>query len=85
MVNGSIVASMEKTTLLSQQVLKYAAVGEVNETVENFLKAMLTGKATEVKESAENVLSMGETSGADTMLGILLGLSTALEFDGQDS
>jgi len=58
---------------------------EVNETVENFLKAMLTGKATEVKESAGKVLLMGEASGADTMLGMLLGLSTALEFDGQNS
>lgn len=85
MVNSSIVACAEKTTLLSQQVLKHAAVGEVNETVENFLKAILTGKADEVKESAGNVLLIGETSGTDTMLGLLLGLSIALEFGGQDS
>ncbi len=84
-VNSSIVACVNKTTLLSQQVLKHSAVGEVNETVENFLKAILMDKASEVKESAGNVLLVGETSGADTMLGILLGLFIALEFDGQNS
>lgn len=84
-INGSIVACVEKTTLLSQQILKHAAVGAVNETVENFLKAILTGKADEVKKPVRKILSMGETSGADTTLGLLLGLSTALEFHEQDS
>jgi len=79
-VNQAIVVStIGRTTLLSQQLLGHAAVGEVNETVEDLLEAIFAGKLSEVRTAAGEVLAMGETSGVDTMVGILLGLHLGLK------
>jgi hypothetical protein len=80
--NQAILASaLGRTTLLSQQMLKHAAVGETNEIIEDLLEAILAYGSDEVRKAASRVLTMGETSGADTMLGILLGLRTWLDVD----
>ncbi|MEM2907816.1 MAG: DUF2877 domain-containing protein [Candidatus Hadarchaeales archaeon] len=73
--NQTILASaLGRTTLLSQQMLKHAAIGETNEIIEGFLEAMLVAGSDKVRKAASKVLTMGETSGEDTMVGILLGL-----------
>lgn len=73
--NQTILASaLGRTTLLSQQMLKHAAIGETNEIIEGFLEAMLAAGSDRVRKAAGRVLTMGETSGEDTMVGILLGL-----------
>lgn len=75
MVNQTILTSaLGRTTLLSQQMLKHAAIGETNEIIEGFLEVILAAGSDEVKKAAGRVLTMGETSGEDTMVGILLGL-----------
>lgn len=79
-VNQAILVSTTgRTTLLSQQLLGHATAGEVNETVEGLLEAILAGKPSEVLAAAEEVLAMGETSGVDTMVGILLGSGLGLK------
>lgn len=78
--NASIKGQMaEKTTLFSKQHLRYAAEGETNEAVESFLKSILRDKMKSVDSRINRVIEMGETSGADMMLGLLLGLETALK------
>lgn len=79
-INEAIAAStLGRTTLLSQQLLRHAAAGEVNETVEGLLEAILADKPSEVLGAADEVLAMGETSGVDTMVGILLGSRLGLK------
>jgi hypothetical protein len=78
-INRAIVARVaENTTLLSQQLLKHGARGDVNEAVKDLLEAILAGEV-DVKTAAEKVLAMGETSGVDTTVGILLGLSIGMD------
>lgn len=78
--NTSIKRQMEdKTTLFSKQHLRYAAKGETNEAVENFLKAILKDQMSNINLHIDHVIGMGETSGTDTMFGLLLGLETALK------
>ncbi|MDI6820458.1 MAG: DUF2877 domain-containing protein [Candidatus Hodarchaeaceae archaeon] len=79
-VNQAILVSTTgRTTLLSQQLLGHATAGEVNETVEGLLETILAGKPSEVRAATEEVLAMGETSGVDTMVGILLGSRLGLK------
>lgn len=80
-VNRTIVAhAVKDTTLLSQQLLKHAARGEVNEAVGSLLEAILAGESGDVKVAIEKVLAMGESSGVDTSVGISLGLLLGLDF-----
>jgi len=78
-INEIIVGCSGTTTLLSQQLLKHAAKGETNERVGELLEAILTGTTPDVKKSVEEVLQIGETSGIDMMVGLLLGLHIGLE------
>jgi hypothetical protein len=77
-INQAITQGIGKTTLLSQQLLIHAARGEVNETVQSLLEAILAGKPRDVGLAIENVLKIGETSGVDITVGILLGISLGL-------
>jgi len=73
-INEVVVSCVDRTTLLSQQLLKHAARGETNEAVEVLLNAIFVGEAEDVEAGAEKVLRIGETSGMDMMVGLLLGL-----------
>lgn len=77
-INEAIVSYAGKTTLLSQQLLRHAARGETNEAVEALLDAIFLGKTEDVEAGAEKVLRIGETSGMDMMVGLLLGLRLGL-------
>ena len=79
-VNRKITLSARKrTTMLSEEYLSQAASGETNEHFQELIKKMLTALPNEAKRSAELVLKVGETSGTDTILGILLGFQLSLE------
>jgi len=79
-VNGEIALSARKrTTMLSEEYLSHAARGETNEHFQQLIKKMLTALPNEAKRSAELVLNVGETSGTDTVLGILLGFQLSLD------
>ena len=80
-INETIVSCSDKTTLLSQQLLRHAAEGETNERVGELLEAILAGAPTDIEKWVEEVLKIGETSGIDMMVGLLLGLEIGLEAD----
>jgi Protein of unknown function (DUF2877) len=62
-----------KTTILSEEYLRQAASGRGNEPIMRLLEALLTGSRESVERETRSVLSIGETSGTDTVLGIALG------------
>jgi hypothetical protein len=72
-INRTIAHVAEGTTMLSKQLLTRAADGEVNEAVEGLLEAILACQTEDVKSATEKVLVIGETSGVDSIAGILLG------------
>ncbi len=65
--------SRGRTTILSEEFLGQAASGRGNERVMSLCTAMLTGGRESVERETKRVLAIGETSGTDTTLGILLG------------
>lgn len=62
-----------KTTALSEEFLRQAASGRGNERVTRLCGAMLTGGRESVARETERVLGIGETSGTDSVVGIVLG------------
>jgi len=81
-INETIVSCSGTTTLLSQQLLRHAAKGETNERVRELLEAILAGTTPDVEKGVEEVLQIGETSGIDMMVGLLLGVQLGLEMKG---
>lgn len=77
-INETIVSCSGATTLLSQQLLRHAAKGETNERVEELLDAILAGRSPKVESGVEEVLKIGETSGIDMIVGVLVGLNLGL-------
>ncbi len=80
-INETIISCSGTTTLLSQQLLRHAAKGETNERVGELLEAILAGAPPDIEKWIEEVLKIGETSGIDMMVGLLLGLEIGLETD----
>lgn len=78
-INQAIVSRAGGTTLLSQQLLGWAAKGEVDERIQGLFEVLLGGMSQDVEVASERVLAMGETSGVDTMVGVLLGFELGLK------
>lgn len=73
-VNKSIISCIQgKTTLISQEFLMHAAVGEANEPILALIEKIVTARPNEVEEATKHVLAIGEASGTDVVLGIFLG------------
>ncbi len=70
---AALTAARGRTTTLSEEFLIQAALGRGNEPVMRLCTALLTGGQKSVERETRRVLSIGETSGTDTVLGILLG------------
>ena len=62
-----------RTTALSEEFLRQAASGRGNERITRLCTAVLTGGRESVERETRRVLGIGETSGTDAMLGIVLG------------
>ncbi|MEM3402305.1 MAG: DUF2877 domain-containing protein [Candidatus Hadarchaeales archaeon] len=77
-INNAIATQAQQTMLLSRQILYHASRGEVSERVERLLNALLAGDADDVEREVKEVIKIGETSGADMLLGILLGTKVGL-------
>ena len=71
-------AALKRTTSLSQEYLSHAARGETNQHFLELIKKVLTGTPDDVKHTTGLVLRVGETSGTDTVLGVLLGFQLLL-------
>jgi hypothetical protein len=65
--------------MISKQLLTCAARGEINEALEGLLEAILVGNVQDLITASEKVLTIGETSGLDTMVGILVGSILGIE------
>jgi hypothetical protein len=63
-----------RTTRLSEEFLAQAALGSGNEAAMQLCGAVLMGKPEDVEEGTRAVLAIGETSGTDTVLGVVLGV-----------
>jgi hypothetical protein len=72
-VEGSVLDHAGRTSLLSRQLLEHAARGEVGERAEDFLSALLGDEGEDLRDLTFRVSKTGETSGADMMLGLILG------------
>ena len=64
------------TTIFSQEMLRFAALGYFTDVAEDLLLAILAGKKEELAPLVRRQLSIGASSGADQLLGMLVGLST---------
>gem|GEM_PF-947605 len=64
------------TTIFSQEMLRFAALGYFTDVFEDLLLAILAGKKEELAPLIKRQLSIGASSGSDQLLGMLVGLST---------
>jgi hypothetical protein len=67
-----------RTTLLSEEYLKQAALGRGNEQAIRLCTAVLTGSRKSVERETRRMLEIGESSGTDTVLGIVIGATLCL-------
>jgi Protein of unknown function (DUF2877) len=68
-----------RTTLLSVESLRLAARGMAGERVSKMVEEIYTGSERGAESSTADVLRIGETSGTDLAVGILLGAELALK------
>lgn len=74
MVSQAVEAgSRGKTTRLSEEFLRQAALGMGNEPVMRLCGASLTAGREAVSRETKRILALGETSGTDIVLGVALG------------
>lgn len=79
-VNQTIVSLVNgQTTLLSQKLLEQAALGEAPELTHNVVEVIAAGTEEQVKKATFKLLTVGHSSGTDTLLGILLGFQVTMK------
>lgn len=78
LANAIVGSSKGRTSELSFEFLQQAASGRANEKIVRLVEAIYTGGASEVRRSTVDVISIGETSGTDSLVGVLLGADLAL-------
>jgi len=73
-INKDIISIISgRTTIISEEFLREASVGKVNEAVASLMENLLTSRQREVENSVRKLLDLGGTSGTDTVLGVILG------------
>jgi len=72
------VLSRGKTTLISETFLRFACGGERYEIIDNIIYSLLSSEGEDLKSHIYNLLSVGNTSGTELLLGIVLGLRLVL-------
>jgi len=65
----------DRTTFLSGKFLEYACQGRFPETILNLIEAIFSENREGVEKATKRCLNFGATSGRDTILGVLEGLS----------
>lgn len=68
-----------RTTILSEEYIGQAAQGRGNEPILRLISAVLTSGQESVERETRRVLAIGETSGTDAVLGVVLGMSLCLD------
>lgn len=73
-INKDIVSIISgKTTIISEEFLREASDGKVNEAVASLMENLLTSRQRELEDSVRKVLDLGGTSGTDIVFGVILG------------
>jgi hypothetical protein len=70
-----------RTTALSEEYLSQAAQGRGNESATILCRELLTGEDGSIEQAVRNITMIGETSGTDTTLGMILGAGSFLEWE----
>jgi len=70
-----------RTSALSQEFLFQAASGRANEHVTRLVEKICTGGTSEVRAAVLDAVKIGETSGTDMVVGVILGVKAALELE----
>jgi len=78
-INNAISSQAAATNLLSHQLLEHATRGEVNEYLVDFFEEILAGTGKNLDKSVGQIMAIGETSGADSMVGLILGIEIGLD------
>ncbi len=74
-------AARMRTTLISQVMLRHAALGCLGEAPHELIASLLTGNLNEVPGKTLGAIAMGSTSGTDIVTGILLGMRIGIEMN----
>ncbi len=72
-----------RTTWASAQLLRYALVGEVSAPLLTVASALVQGDIGAVEPTTGALLRVGETSGADALVGLVLGVTAGLALRGE--
>jgi hypothetical protein len=81
-INGAVLSgALGRTTTLSEEYLIQAAQGRGNESATTLCRELLTGNEGSIEQAVRNIAIIGETSGTDTALGIILGAGSFLEWE----
>ena len=85
-VNTAILHHSAQTTVLSQNYLRHAAVGNGTDLAQSVVGSLLTAKrgSRRMESATTDLLSVGSTSGTDTAVGILLGSILSLRKAGKE-
>ncbi|HEV2225265.1 MAG TPA: DUF2877 domain-containing protein [Nitrososphaerales archaeon] len=75
---AEIASSHGRTTLLGREFLLQASLGKANEKVIDFVSALYASDVDVMVKSLKALLAMGETSGTDTALGVIVGAKSSL-------
>lgn len=80
-VAETVLRNTHRTTDISAHYLRLATRGSFGEPLTNLVDSVVTGSSVDdVHARTREVLSVGASSGADALLGVLLGLDAALDF-----
>ncbi|MTI69063.1 MAG: DUF2877 domain-containing protein [Firmicutes bacterium] len=79
-INKLIISEvLNKTTRVSEEMLKSSSIGECMKDYRNFIISLLSdSNGEELKEKFINAIKFGDTSGTDTICGIYFGFRTLL-------
>jgi hypothetical protein len=81
-INGAVLsAALGRTTTVSEEYLIQASQGRGNESATILCRELLTGEEGSIEQAVRNITIIGETSGTDTTLGIILGAGSFLELE----
>ncbi len=73
-INKDIISTISgRTTIISEEFLREASSGRVNEVVASLMENLLTSRQKELENSVRKVMDFGGTSGTDTVFGVILG------------
>jgi hypothetical protein len=74
--------SQGRTSALSHEFLLQAASGRANERLTRLVEAIYTGTPSDVKTATLDVVTIGETSGTDLVVGVIFGARAAVAREG---